>query len=99
MGENIGGREAALPHAWFLKYLQSRCGRGNINPDSLKYYEIANLRTISDKEVRKIASEETKRLREMARTAFKRFQEQAYLSSPNTEVAKASVAQGNGGTH
>jgi hypothetical protein len=78
-------------HTWFLKYLQSRCGLGKVNPDSLKYYEIADLRTIKDREERRIASDEKKRLREMARTAFKRFQEHAYLSSSNKEVAKAAA--------
>ena len=46
---------------------------------------------MGDEVERKYASKEKKRLRDMATYSFKRFQEQAYLSSRNPEVAKAAA--------
>ena len=78
-------------NSWFLKYLLSRCPSDKVDATSFKYYETPNLWSIGDEEERHYASGVKRRLKEMARAAFKQFQKEAYLSSPNPEVAKAAA--------
>ena len=82
-------------NTWLLAYLKNRCGSRGVDRKSLDYYETPGLRhAIRDAVERKHASKEKKRLRDLASYSFKKFQEQAYLSSRNPDdpdVAKGAA--------